>query len=75
MVQRQAAEAGVGATIIGDVRHRFSRPTSLVPLKQLDLGPWSQSTLYLVCAKSALDIPRVRIVADLLTDELKRAET
>jgi DNA-binding transcriptional LysR family regulator len=74
MVQRQAAEAGLGATIIGHVRHRFSRPTVLVPLKQLELGPWSHSTLYLVCAKSALDIPRVRIVADLLVEELRRAE-
>jgi DNA-binding transcriptional LysR family regulator len=75
IVQRQAAEAGVGATVIGDVRHRFSRRTGLVPLKQLDLGPWTYSSLYLVCAKSALDIPRVRIVADLLVDELRRAET
>lgn len=37
-----AAEAGVGA---------------VVPLN-VDLGPWARSTMHLVWAKSALDIPR-----------------
>jgi hypothetical protein len=45
-----------------------------VHLKQIDLGPWARGTLFLVCAKSALDIPRVRIVADLLVEELRRVE-
>lgn len=69
LVQLAAAEAGVGAMVLGRVSHRFSRKSSLVPL-DLDLGPAATSKLHLVCAKSALDIPRVRRVAELLTEEL-----
>jgi DNA-binding transcriptional LysR family regulator len=69
LVQRQAAEAGLGAIMLGNVRHRFQRASTLVPLK-LDLGPSAESAIYLVCAKSALEIPRVRIVAELLAQEL-----
>jgi DNA-binding transcriptional LysR family regulator len=69
LVQRQAAEAGLGAMILGAARHRFLPPSSLVPLK-IDLGPYGESSVHLVCAKSALDIPRVRLVADLLAAEL-----
>lgn len=72
LVQLAAAEAGAGAMVLGRVRHRFSRPTTLVPL-ELDLGAYSQSTLHLVCAKSALDIPRVRLVAEMLIKEMKNA--
>ncbi len=71
LVQRQAAEAGIGAIILADARHRFLRPSSLVPLK-IDLGPHGESAIHLVCAKSALEIPRVRLVADLLAEELRR---
>ena len=72
LVQWRAANAGIGAIILADVRHRFSAPSSLVKLK-LDLGAYSTSELHLVCAKSALDIPRVRAVAELLTAELQAA--
>ncbi len=72
LIQWRAAEAGVGALILDSVRHRFSGPTNLVPLK-LDLGPEAVGAIHLVCAKSALDIPRVRVVAELLAEELKRA--
>jgi DNA-binding transcriptional LysR family regulator len=71
LVQLAAAEAGVGAMVLGRVSHRFSRGSSLVPL-ELDLGPHSRSELHLVCPKSALDIPRVRRVVELLVDELKQ---
>jgi len=67
-----AAEAGTGAIVMSLPEHRFARKRDLVPLP-IDLGPYSRSTLYLVCAKSALDIPRVRRVADLLVAELERA--
>lgn len=70
LVQRQAAEAGLGVMALGDWRHRFARPTVLVPLK-FDLGPHARSATHLVCAKSALDIPRVRLVADVLAQELR----
>ncbi len=72
LVLFRAMEAGLGAMVLGDVRHRFERPSEKVPLK-LDLGPHARSQLHLVCAKRALDIPRVRIVAELLAEELARA--
>jgi DNA-binding transcriptional LysR family regulator len=74
LVNMAAAEAGVGAIVLPRLRHRFSRPTSLVPLP-VDLGPESCGTLQLVCARSAYDIPRVRVVADLLAAELACATT
>jgi DNA-binding transcriptional LysR family regulator len=70
LVMLAAAEAGVGAMVLGRARHRFSRERPLVPL-DVDLGPWSKGALHLVCARSALDIPRVRRVADLLVRELR----
>jgi molybdate transport repressor ModE-like protein len=69
LVNLAAAEAGAGAIVLGRVSHRFSRSRGLVPL-DLDLGPAKRGVLCLVCAKSALDIPRVRLVADLLRAEL-----
>ncbi|MGV3625986.1 MAG: LysR family transcriptional regulator [Archangium sp.] len=70
LVQLAAAEAGVGAILLARSFHRFKRETSLVPL-DVDLGKWTKQPLHLVCAKSALDIPRVRKVAELLVKELK----
>ncbi|MFY0567736.1 LysR family transcriptional regulator [Archangium lansingense] len=71
LVQLAAAEAGLGAMVMARHRHRFSRPSSLVPLP-IDLGPYQRGSLYLVCAKSALDIPRVRRVSELLVSELEK---
>jgi DNA-binding transcriptional LysR family regulator len=67
-----AAEAGLGAIALPQLRHRYSRPTTLVPLP-IDLGPFRTSTLHVVCARSALEIPRVRTVVDLLVAELQHA--
>jgi DNA-binding transcriptional LysR family regulator len=72
LVQLRAAEAGIGAMFLGRVRHRFSRPG---PLEELAIDfVRVRAALHLVCARSALDIPRVRAVAELLHDELSRAE-
>ncbi|HEY1088333.1 MAG TPA: LysR substrate-binding domain-containing protein [Archangium sp.] len=71
LVQLAACEAGLGAMVLGRVAHRFSKESQLVPL-DLDLGPHAKQELHLVCAKSAMDIPRVRKVAELIVDELKR---
>jgi DNA-binding transcriptional LysR family regulator len=71
LVQWRACEAGLGAMILGGLRHRFSLPSTLVPL-DVDLGPHRESTLHLVCAKSALALPRVRAVAELALEELTR---
>ena len=73
LVQLAAAEAGLGAMVLGRISHRFSRESTLVPL-DLDLGEHGRQGLHLVCAKSALDIPRVRRVAELIVDELKRTK-
>lgn len=72
LVQLAAAKAGLGAMFLGRVAHRFEpRPPELVPLN-LELGEFARSSLYLVSPRSALDIPRVRVVADLLAQELAR---
>lgn len=65
-----AAEAGAGAVVLSRAQHRFARATSLVPLP-LPLGPFATSKLYLVAARSALDVPRIRLVAELSSDELE----
>src|SRR3954467_12797881 len=70
LVTLAAAEAGAGAIVLGRVTHRFSRARGIVPI-DLDLGPAKRGVLCLVCAKSALDIPRVRLVADLLREQVK----
>lgn len=74
LVQRAAAEAGAGAIPLPRTGHRFSRPMSLVEL-DLDLGPYAKASMMLVAARSALEIPRVRIVADLLRKELAHTQT
>lgn len=73
LVHVAAAEAGAGAIAMVLPRHGLMRRRALVPLP-VDLGPHGRATLHLVCARSALDIPRVRRVADLLVAELERAE-
>jgi molybdate transport repressor ModE-like protein len=70
LVNLAAAEAGAGAIVLARVAHRFSRARGIVPI-DLDLGPAKRGVLCLVCAKSALDIPRVRLVADLLREQMK----
>jgi DNA-binding transcriptional LysR family regulator len=71
LVNLAAAEAGLGAIVLGRTKPRFSRPSTLVPL-DLDLGPGANSRLFLLGTRSALDIARVRAVADLLVAELGR---
>jgi DNA-binding transcriptional LysR family regulator len=69
LVNLAAAEAGLGAIVLARARHRFSRASSLIPL-EVDLGPHRKGAMHLVCAKSALDIPRIRSVVDLISAEL-----
>jgi DNA-binding transcriptional LysR family regulator len=72
LVQLAAAEAGLGAIPLARSGHRYSRPTRLVPLS-LDLGPHARTKTSLVASKSALKLPRVRLVADLLRVEFEHA--
>jgi DNA-binding transcriptional LysR family regulator len=73
LVNIAGAEAGLGGVALPRIRHRFSRSSALVPL-DVDLGPFSKTQLFLVCAKSAYDIPRIRLVADLLVAELEKLQ-
>ncbi len=70
IVQQRAAEEGVGAIFLGRVDHRFSGAPRLVEI-DVDLAPIHR-TLHLLAARSALEIPRIRAVADLLVAELGR---
>jgi DNA-binding transcriptional LysR family regulator len=70
MVQLRAAESGAGAILLARPRHRFSAPETLRALP-LDLKLPS-ARLYLVSSRGALEVPRVRAVADLLAAELER---
>lgn len=73
LVHVAAAEAGVGAVAVVLPSHPLLRRRALVPL-EVDLGEHGRAPLHLVCARSALDIPRVRRVADLLVAVLEEAE-
>jgi DNA-binding transcriptional LysR family regulator len=67
VVQLRAAEAGVGAMLLGRTQHRFAAPR----LVEIDVGlTLPKRRLHLAAARSALAIPRVRAVADLLLAEL-----
>ena len=68
LVQLRAAEAGIGAIILSAFRSRFDPPRQLVPLA-ISFGSMT-SAHELVCARSALVIPRVKAVAELLAKEL-----
>jgi len=67
LVQMRAAMVGVGAIYLGDVRPRSSLDLGLVslPVKV----PSVAGTMRLIAARSALLIPRVRAVADILASE------
>ncbi|MFO0723162.1 MAG: LysR family transcriptional regulator [Myxococcota bacterium] len=67
LVQLAALDAGMGAMVLGDVRHRFEPKRGRVRL-DIDLGPVGRAALHVVAAKSALDAPRVRAVAEVLVD-------
>ncbi|MEW6434320.1 MAG: LysR family transcriptional regulator [Myxococcota bacterium] len=69
LVMVAAAEAGLGAIVLNRAPHRFARPSALEVLP-LRLGAFATAKLYLVAAKSALDVPRIRRVAELLDAEL-----
>jgi DNA-binding transcriptional LysR family regulator len=73
VVQWRAAEAGLGAMFLGKLKHRFNRDSSLQPLG-LELGEHGKSALHVVCAKSALGVSRIRVIAELLAEELEYAQ-
>lgn len=70
LVQLRAAEAGVGAIILDRGRRKQKHPSLLVEL-DIDFGRLT-STSYLVCARTSLNVARVKAVADLLVAELSK---
>jgi len=67
-VQSAACQAGVGAMILLKTPHRLTRPGELVELK-LKLPPELRAPLTIACHKRMADLPKVRIVVDLLRQE------
>jgi DNA-binding transcriptional LysR family regulator len=68
LVQMRAAEQGAGAIILSTKTSRHAGRSSLVQLP-VDLGRMKVG-IHLVCARSALSVPRVRAVAELIAKEL-----
>ncbi len=73
LVQLSAATAGVGAMFLSRLRHPYSVDRGLCEL-DLDLGDKAKGATHLICTKSALDIPRIRAVADLLRDDFSKTQ-
>ena len=67
LIQLQAACCGLGVVVLNRVRFPDMPTDDLVEL-DFDLGPHRVADVYLVAARSALAIPRVRLVVDLLTE-------
>ncbi len=65
-VQSAACQAGVGAMILLKTSLRLTRSGELVELK---LPPEPRAPLTIVCHKRMADLPKVRIVVDLLRQE------
>ncbi len=71
LVQLRACELGLGAMVLADYDAADREQRGLVPLP-LELGAHAAGVMYLVAPRSALEIPRVRRVADLLVARLER---
>lgn len=67
-VQVAACRAGVGAMILLKTSHRVKRPGELVELK-LALPISIRAPLSIICHKRLVDLPKVKIVVDLLKQE------
>lgn len=67
-VQVAACQAGVGAMILLKPSQRLKRPSELVQLK-LELPAALRPPLAIICHKRMTDLPKVRIVVDLLRQE------
>lgn len=68
LVQLHAAERGAGAIILSKSTSRLVGPSGLVEVP-VELGRMKVG-IHLVCARSALAVPRVRAVAEALSAEL-----
>lgn len=73
-VQLAACQAGLGAMILLKPPHRITRPGGLVELK-LELPTALRAPLTIICHKRMTDLPKVRIVIDLLRREFADLRT
>jgi DNA-binding transcriptional LysR family regulator len=70
-VQVAACQAGVGAMVLLKTSHRLERPGELIELK-LKAPPASSPPLAIICHKRLVDLPKVRIVANMLRQEFAK---
>ena len=68
LVQLRAAELGLGALVLSDLRTRFEPAPKLVPLA-LDFRGMT-STIQLACARGSLSVPRIAAVAAQIAKDL-----
>jgi len=73
LIQHRACLLGLGAMFLPKITHPLFPDPGLVELS-LDLPPIT-GAVYLVCARSAEHIPRIRAVATALARELGRVQT
>lgn len=72
LIQRRAADLGLGAFFGVMVTHRYFDGVKLVRLPQFEPSEHFRGEVHLVVSKSALSIPKVRLVAESLAEELKQ---
>lgn len=72
LVQLRATLAGAGAMLLARLPHRFAIDSGLEEVA-VDIGR-IPAPLHLVAARSALEIPRVKAVAELLVRDMEHAE-
>jgi DNA-binding transcriptional LysR family regulator len=72
LVQCRAAELGLGVVFLPLVRHRFALNRELEHIAHLDPVPAITGHVQLIASKAALSLPKVRLVADALTAELRQ---
>jgi DNA-binding transcriptional LysR family regulator len=68
LVQRAACLAGIGAMFLPKARHRFSFGNDLKELK-IKTIPEFKASLFLVCHKKMIDLPKIRAIAELIKNE------
>jgi DNA-binding transcriptional LysR family regulator len=69
-VQLEACKQGAGAMILAKANHRFSKINDLIEL-DLNLGPSAKGSLYLVCHKKMIDLPKIKAVIEIIQNEFK----
>jgi DNA-binding transcriptional LysR family regulator len=74
LVQIAAVAAGVGVTLIPEpsAQHYGLVPVKLAPALRADAEQWPTNDLFLVTHRALRDVPRVRVVWDLLLEHTAR---